>query len=100
MKRTFIVIILLAIASSSLMACDVWAYKKFSWGWHRDVAWLDAWFPPQCLFPPLHSPHAVPCRHPGIQKQTVPCAFKTACPSKRSPCHGIAYGLNPYPLFR
>lgn len=100
MKRTLIIIILLVLASSVLITPDVWAKKKFSWGWHRDVDWLDAFFPAPCVFPAIYSPHAIPCRPPGIQGQAVPCAFQTACPSKRMPCHGISYGLNPYPLFR
>ncbi len=55
---------------------------------------------PRCIFPPVDSPFAVPCRDPLPQGQAVPCAFKTACPSKRLPCYGVSYYWNPYALFR
>lgn len=56
--------------------------------------------PPSCEFPPMFNPCAVPCRPPGIQKQAVPCAFKTACPAMVGPCYGVSYGDNPYPIFK
>ena len=55
---------------------------------------------PRCIFPPVDSPCAVPCRESLPQVQAVPCAFKTACPSKRLPCYGVSYYWNPYALFR
>ena len=100
MKRLCVIMILFLAVSTVFLATDAWAQKKFAWCWNRDVDWLDSFFQAQCLFPPIHSPCAVPCRRPGIQGQSVPCAFNTACPSRKLPCQGLSYGGNPYPLFR
>lgn len=67
---------------------------------NRDADCTDAMFPAPCVFPPVPSPCAVPCRPPGLQPQAVPCAFETACPSLPLPCHGVSYARNPYVIFR
>jgi len=99
MKRACLIAFLIIVATTFAAASDT-GTKKFSWGCPRDVAWLDAFYPAPCIFPPIASPCAAPCRAPGIQGQSVPCAFNTACPSSRLPCHGVEYGAYPYPLFR
>jgi hypothetical protein len=67
---------------------------------NRDAKCVNQAYDPPCHFPPADNPCAVPCRPPGFQPQAVPCAFDTACPSVRLPCHGVAYGRNPYPIFK
>jgi hypothetical protein len=98
MKRIlfcFAMIIAAAVAVFSSSDCDAMC----SCGLHRDSACLNAFSEAQCQFPPLLNTCQVPCRPPGLQKQTVPCAFQTACPSVILPAHGVSYGCNPYPLF-
>ncbi len=73
---------------------------RFSFGLHRDSDCLAQCDAAPCYFPPVMNPCAVDCRPTGIEKQAVPCAFDTACPSLRLPCHGVEYSANPYPLFR
>ncbi|AFM25511.1 hypothetical protein Desti_2841 [Desulfomonile tiedjei DSM 6799] len=75
------------------------SHAGFSFGLQRDSDCLTQCRQAPCIFPPVMNPCAVDCRIPGIQKQAVPCAFDTACPSVRLPCHGVDYGCNPYPLF-
>ncbi|MDQ7784387.1 MAG: hypothetical protein RDU20_15985 [Desulfomonilaceae bacterium] len=98
MKRMifcFTIIIAAAAVISFTTDCEA----MFSFGLHRDCAFLTALSEAQCQFPPLLNPCQVPCRPPGLQKQAVPCAFQTACPSLTLPAHGVSYGWNPYPLF-
>ncbi len=76
------------------------AAQQFTWGCPRDWAGCGKGEFAPCEFPPMLNPCAVPCRPPDIQKQAVPCAYKTACPSARLPCHGVSYAVNPYPIFR
>jgi hypothetical protein len=99
MKRVFLTLALCVIACAMLGAGTVSA-KMFSFGCHRDAGFLAKSCPAPCIFPPVSNPCAVPCRPPGIQYQSVPCAYKTACPSGKLPCYGYSYGANPYPLFR
>ena len=100
MRRLISTFVVFAVISVLLVAPSVHARGKFSWGWNRDSAWLDRYYPAPCMFPPIPSPCAAPCRWPGIQCQSVPCAFETACPSRKLPCHGVSYGYYPYPIFR
>ncbi|MEW6350300.1 MAG: hypothetical protein AB1646_14630 [Thermodesulfobacteriota bacterium] len=76
------------------------ALAQHSFGLDRDEAPLQQSYRPPCVFPPLPSPCAVGCKEAVPQAQAVPCAIKTACPSKRLPCHGVSYYWNPYDLFR
>ena len=99
MKRIFFALAFAAITSVlPFQAVDCAA--MFSWGCYLDAACLNQFFCPPVEFPLALNPCAVPCRPPGLQPQAVPCAFKTACPSKRLPCHGVSYGAFPYPIFR
>jgi len=99
MKRTFLSLALIAIASAlPFHVTDCPAMCSFCCD--RDAACLNQYYEPPCEFPPALNPCAVPCRPPGLQPQSVPCAFKTACPSKRLPCYGVSYGAFPYPIFR
>jgi hypothetical protein len=98
-KRFLCALALVALLSAAFLPSDSEA-RGFSRGNNRDVARLDRLYPPPCIFPPIENPCAVPCRPVGLQPQAVPCAFKTACPSNRLPCHGVAYGNNPYPIFQ
>jgi hypothetical protein len=99
MKRIFLVLALLTVASTSAFAFSI-APAQFTFGLNRDAACLNQCVNAPCDFPPVLNPCAVPCRAPGIQGQAVPCAFDTACPSGQLPCHGVSYGAYPYPLFR
>ena len=99
MKRIFLVLVLMTVASTPAFAFSI-APAQFTFGLHRDAACLNQCVNAPCDFPPVLNPCAVPCRAPGIQGQAVPCAFDTACPAGRLPCHGVSYGANPYPLFR
>jgi hypothetical protein len=74
--------------------------QMFTHGIARDWAFFDQYYPAPCYFPPVVNPCQAPCRSGGFQPQTVPCPIKTACPSRKLPCHGFAYGTNPYPIFR
>jgi len=99
MKRIlfcFTLIIVAAVAVFSSGDCNA----MFAFGLHRDSACLLALSEAQCQFPPLLNTCQAPCRPPGLQIQTVPCAFQTACPSLILPAHGVSYGFNPYPMFR
>lgn len=98
MKRVSVLLALFVVASAVSLSSESSA-KPLAIG-HRDTAGLDRHYPAPCLFPPVANPCAAPCRPPGIQCQSVPCAVKTACPSSRLPCHGVSYGDNPYPLFQ
>lgn len=98
MKRilfSFAVVLAAAVAIFSSTDCNA----MFAFGLHRDSDCLLAFSEAQCQFPPLLNTCQVPCRPPGLQKQEVPCAFQTACPSLILPAHGISYGFNPYPIF-
>lgn len=99
MKRAALAVSLLTLLSILYIAPESNA-ARFSFGLPRDSACLDAYYPAPCVFPPVCNPCAVPCRPPCLQPQAVPCAFKTACPSRRLPCHGVSYGKRPYHLFR
>jgi hypothetical protein len=99
MKRVFFALAVLAV-SLSLLISFVSMASSGLFSNPRDLARLDRRYPAPCIFPPIDSPLAVPCRPPGLQVQAVPCAFDTACPSVKLPCHGVSYGNNPYPLFR
>jgi hypothetical protein len=99
MKRILLVLILVILASTPVFSFSVLP-GQFTFGLERDSACLNQCVNAPCIFPPVLNPCAVPCRPPGIQSQAVPCAFDTACPAGRLPCHGVSYGDNPYPLFR
>jgi hypothetical protein len=99
MKRVVGIFAVIAVCTCVLLPAGQ-AGAMFSFGLPRDDACLDQFYPAPCVFPPVCSACAVPCRIPGIQCQAVPCAIVTACPSKRLPCHGVSYGANPYPIFR
>ncbi len=89
----------LFIIALSCFSSDVWAYR-FTWGCPRDMGCALFCDPVPCEFPNVINPCAVPCRPPTLQPQALPCAFDTACPSLKLPCHGVSYGDNPYPIFR
>jgi hypothetical protein len=72
----------------------------FTFGLPRDWQWITRCCEAPCMFPLALNPCAVPCPPPTYQPQAVPCAFETACQSVSLPCHGVSYGMNPYPLFR
>jgi|GEM_PF-598235 len=98
MKRPSILLTFSALAAALLLSppdCPA----MFSWFLDRDAECLNQYYKPPCQFPLALNPCAVPCRPPVLQPQAVPCAFKTACPADRLPCHGVSYGDNPYPLF-
>ena len=98
MKRILLGIALMfAMAMVAFSTSDSEAMCTF--GLHRDSACFDAFHEAQCQFPPLLNLCQAPCRNAGLQKQSVPCAFDTACPAGILPAHGISYGANPYPLF-
>jgi hypothetical protein len=99
MKRLIFVLLLATLAAL------IWApvgncFAVPTFGCHRDSMCVNQFYEPPCDFPPVPNPCAVPCRPPAFQPQAVPCAFETACPSVQLPCYGVAYGRNPYPLFR
>lgn len=98
MKRIFLgLTLMMAVATVALSVSDSEAMCAF--GLHRDSECLNAFSEAQCQFPPLLNLCQAPCRQTGMQKQSVPCAFDTACPAGILPAHGISYGFNPYPLF-
>jgi hypothetical protein len=99
MTRTAVLLVaVIALFVSASSPCA--AQERFSFGLDRDSECLDRNYPSPCIFPGIDSPCAVPCRPDGLQCGSVPCAFETACPSQRLPCHGVSYGNNPFPLFR
>jgi hypothetical protein len=109
MKRSFLIGILLALVCVSLFPTSSFSGMPTlgigkcgmpTFGIQRDWQCFNQFYEAPCHFPPADNPCAVECRPPGIQEQSVPCAFDTACPSGRFPCHGVSYGANPYPLFR
>lgn len=99
MKKTLIMVALGIISLSMVLPVTADA-RMFTAGMNRDHWFFSQYYPAPCIFPPMPSPCAAPCRPPVLQKQAVPCAVKTACPSKKMPCHGFALSVNPYPLFR
>ena len=99
MKRILLSLVFLIAASVVVMSPDGCS-ALFSCGCNRDAQCLNIWYEPQCHFPPLISPCAVPCRGPFLQPQAVPMQFCTACPSIALPYSGVTYGQNPYPIFR
>lgn len=99
MKRVFFTLALSVIACA-IIASGTASAKMFSFGCHRDAGFLAKYRCAPCIFPPVANPCAVPCRPPQIQSQCVPCAYETACPSGKLPCHGYTYGAYPYPLFQ
>ena len=99
MKKV-IVGLALVLVFSWMIASAAQAWPKFTFGIHRDYDCMDGHYDAPCMFLPIKSPCAVPCRVQGSQPQAVPYFMKTACPSKKLPCYGFAYANNPYPLFR
>lgn len=100
MNRILTALILTFVAVAMVVPSEGPA-RSFSWGLHRDSYCLDKCYQAPGIFPPAHSPCAVPCRPAWmVGQQMVPKAFDTACPSKKLPCYGMSYGQNPYPLFQ
>lgn len=98
MKRTLCTIALLATIfalSFSPSNCSA----MFSFGLQRDVAVLNQFYAPQCIFPPALNPCAVDCR-PTLFMPIVPPHIHPACPAKPAPLPGFTYGHFPYPIFR
>jgi len=83
-----------------IFACANDSQAMFAFGLHRDSACLNQFYEAPCHFPPLPNPCAVPCRPPGLQGQSVPLQFRTACPSTAIAENGFAFGQFPYPIFR
>jgi hypothetical protein len=111
MKRIFLIFVLAAVCCLSVFptsAVSAMAWPRLgigtgaipTFGIQRDWQCFNQFYEAPCFFPPADNPCAVECRPPGIQEQSVPCAFDTACPAGRFPCHGVSYGANPYPIFR
>ena len=98
MKKVFVGLVLVFVFS--IIASTALAWSKFTCGMPRDSACADGFYDAPCMFLPIQSPCAVPCRVQGSQPQAVPYFIKTACPSKKLPCYGFAYVNNPYPLFQ
>jgi hypothetical protein len=99
MKRVALVFALVVIAAAVVLTPAVRAWECPVFG-ERDTWRADRKHPAPCIFPSVENPCAVHCRPPGLQPQAVPCAYRTACPSLKLPCHGVSYGCNPYPIFR
>jgi len=99
MKRLILAAILCAFLATAFLCSQSYALFPIC-GCMRDAMCINQFYPAPCIFPPVENPCAVPCRPPALQPQAVPCAYQTACPSGKLPCHGVAYGRNPYPLFR
>lgn len=99
MKRFVLSAIFCALCITAFLGSQSYALFP-TFGCNRDAMCINQFFPPPCIFPPVDNPCAVPCRPPALQPQAVPCAYETACPSLRLPCHGVEFGRNPYPLFR
>jgi hypothetical protein len=97
MKNAVIVLTAVCLAASAGCAA-AGSLKTFICG--RDAVCVQASVEPPCEFPPVLNPCAVGCRPPVLQKPMTPCAFTTACPSITSPCYGVSYTDNPYPLFK
>ncbi len=102
MKRILLVLVLVAAVSFPCVLPGQSSATVFTFGCPRD--WECCMLFPckeaPCMFPLALNPCAVPCPPPSYQPQAVPCAFVTACPSMSLPCHGVSYGMNPYPLFK
>ena len=99
MKKVLLVVTMAMIAFTAIQAddrCDA----MFTFGMPRDWWVFNQFYEAPCSFPFALNPCAVCCRPPEWQKQAVPCAFETACPSVGMPCHGFTYGANPYPIFK
>lgn len=92
--------ICMLLLASMILVTSLAQAEQVSFGPYRDSACVTQTICPPMAFPPIRNPFAVPCRVPGLQMQSVPCQFQTACPSEELPYTGVKYGDNPYHLFR
>jgi hypothetical protein len=95
-----IVALALVIAASAVIATSSASAQMFTFGCQRDIACVNQHYEAPCQFPLAMNPCQVDCRPPIPHKPLVPCGIVTACPSGSLPCHGVSYGVNPYPLFK
>ncbi len=99
MKKVALALALVVAVSSIAVLSDARA-AQFSFGLNRDAPFIIMNRTTPCVFPPVCSPKALPCRPPGVSVQKTTAAYQSACPSKKLPYYGVSYTDNPYPLFQ
>lgn len=98
--RSYITLIIMIVFTVMISAVASAGGRQVSFGPYRDSPCVTQTLCPPKVFPAIKNPFAVPCRIPGLQMQSVPCQFQTACPSDELAHYGVTYGDNPYYLFR
>lgn len=99
MKRQ-LVAFCVVILSALVLRCSELSAQMLTFGLQRDIQCVNQFYEAPSEFPFAINPCQVECRPPIPQKPVVPCSIVTGCPSGILPCHGVSYGMNPYPLFK